>query len=522
LATSEFSQREPGEKNCFSSTLAQYEATQDFLALHSSEASSGGDPAIYLKDPGNLSFVNLDVLSFLERQIKERGDFLILKEKERQTEPFPKQFKLEYQLNSSGKMLESVADQQDSAVSLPFGSSKGKPVPQHWHMPQQPPYLKNSEHESPQKDTQLFWGLPSIHSESLSTTIPASGDSFFICFNRMFSASTIHESPILPHPTPPSLPEIQPQALYQTLSQSQSQHLHPAQDKAQLQSSLPILPPSPLPQLRKCGVHFHTPQSEALSLSPSEIHHLEYNVLQKNLESLWGLPCVIQKSQEKFCPPAPNISLVSRSSKTHVQISILPGDFPLNNELQKKLEHHLQKRLIQHRWGLPHRIHESLSKMSPLIEIPSESKNSDGVSWISSLKNQNSKELNNFQLSQPNTFRKRSSEMFPLEEGVGKEQGHSLEIGPDDHLASDQDGPSDNGLGCDSETDTVNNSESLSRNNSRTSVLSLDQNQLKDAMEINLNKKFEELSEGQTPSAVRSSQQSMEMTLPPPEKPPVK
>jgi hypothetical protein len=177
LATSEFSWREPGVKSWSSSNLTQYKAMQDFLSLHSSEASSGGDPAIYLIDPGNLSFVSLDVLSFLERQIKERDDLLIWKEKERKIEPFPKQFKLEYPLNSSGKMLVSVADQQDSAVSLPFGSSTRTPV--ELHMPQQHSYVKNSEHELTKKYTQLFWGLPSMHSESLSITVPAFGDCFF-------------------------------------------------------------------------------------------------------------------------------------------------------------------------------------------------------------------------------------------------------------------------------------------------------------------------------------------------------
>jgi hypothetical protein len=51
-------------------------------------------------------------------------------------------------------------------------------------------------------------------------------------------------------------------------------------------------------------------------------------------------------------------------------------------------------------------------------------------------------------------------------------------------------------------------------------VLSLDQKQLKDALEVHLKKKFGELSEGQIPSTVHSSQQSMKMTLPPPEKSP--
>lgn len=62
-------------KNWFSSNLAQY-------GVHSSEASFGGDTAVYLVGPSNLSFVSLYVFTFLERQIKKMGDFLMFKGKE--------------------------------------------------------------------------------------------------------------------------------------------------------------------------------------------------------------------------------------------------------------------------------------------------------------------------------------------------------------------------------------------------------------------------------------------------------
>lgn len=82
-----------------------------------------------------------------------------------------------------------------------------------------------------------------------------------------------------------------------------------------------------------------------------------------------GLPSVVQKSQESFCPSPPKLPLESRSFKAPPPRPILPRDFLLSTEVQMKLEHHLRKRLSQHRWGLPHRIHDSLSHMCPPSEL---------------------------------------------------------------------------------------------------------------------------------------------------------
>ncbi|XP_073092307.1 spermatogenesis-associated protein 31D3-like [Manis javanica] len=87
-------------------------------------------------------------------------------------------------------------------------------------------------------------------------------------------------------------------------------------------------------------------------------------VLQKQQECSWGLPTVVQRSQVKFCPLAPSFP-ICKASQPHASVSILPGEFPLSDEIWKKLEQHLRKRLIKHRYGLPYRVLESLSRMMP-------------------------------------------------------------------------------------------------------------------------------------------------------------
>ncbi|XP_007446790.1 PREDICTED: spermatogenesis-associated protein 31D1-like [Lipotes vexillifer] len=485
LSTSDFSWWQAHAKDSFPSTLAQCDFSQEFLDLHSSEASFGGDPAANLVEPGNLSFLSPDVLALLERQVQKRSNFLMWKEKENKKDSFPEQLRPDYQLNSSWKMLESIADKHDSAVCLPFWSSKDKSKELHVH--QQPPYPKTLEDHLQQKPIQFFWGLPSLHSESLPSAVHVLADSSSIfIFNRKSIASTGQESPVLPDPLPLSLPEIQPEPLPQTLPQSQPLPLTQVQSQADPQSPLPVIPSDPLPQIRICGVSFHRPQDESESLSSSEIQQLEWNILQKQQENLWGLPSVVQRSQEDFCPSAPNTPR-HRAPQAHVSISILPGEFPLSDEVRKKLEHHLRKRLIQHRWGLPRRIYESVSLMLPPngFSEASESVSNNGVSLISVFKGQSSKNVNR----------------------------HSLENGPKDHLLNDPKSSLGKDLGYDSEKDLNSQVVSLSEKNSRMSAESLGQRQLQNVLKVHLSKKFGEISEGRLPGTVRNSWHAIKQTL---------
>ncbi|XDB53140.1 hypothetical protein AB1E18_006663 [Capra hircus] len=197
--------------------------------------------------------------------------------------------------------------------------------------------------------------------------------------------------------------------------------------------------------------------------------------------------------------------------EAHVSVSILPGEFALSDELRKKLEHHLRKRLIQHRWGLPRRIKESVSLMLPpdgFLEA-SKSESSDGVSLISVFKGQSSKHVS-VELIQPGSFRERSLEMLQLEKDVGKDQEHSQENGQEDHLLKDSNSSSNKDLGYDSEKNINSQIVSLSEKNLRGSAESL---QLENVLKVHLSKKFEEINEGRLPGTVHSSWHAIKQTL---------
>uniref|UniRef100_G1Q5P7 Uncharacterized protein n=1 Tax=Myotis lucifugus TaxID=59463 RepID=G1Q5P7_MYOLU len=343
-------------------------------------------------------------------------------------------------------------------------------------------YPKTGEDNLKQKLTQLFWGLPTLHSESLSSAVHATGD-YSIFFNSISNSFTDQESPGLSDLQSPSLAEVQPQPLPQTLPQTQH-NLTEIQTQAHLQSPLPILPSSAITQNRVCEMNVHRPNYDSECHTSSETEHLECNVLLKEQESLWGLTSVVQ------------------SSKAHVAISIDPVEFPLSSEFRDKFEHHLRKRLIQHHQGQPCVIHGSLSLMRPLSNCSGilESKSSSGLSWISVDKDQSS-ENPNVGLSQPGSFYERSSEMFQIEEIEGKDEGPSQENDPKVHLLSDSKTSSHKDVGSGFDM-------SLSRENSMVVGHSVTQGQLENVQKVHVSKTVEKISESQVPETVRSSQHS--------------
>nr|XP_051689678.1 spermatogenesis-associated protein 31D1 isoform X17 [Oryctolagus cuniculus] len=319
------------------------------------------------------------------------------------------------------------------------------------------------------------------------------------------------ESPELPDPQPLLEPEIQSQPLPQDMRQPQSQ----VPTENQPQSSVPILPPYSLPQISTSGVGLHELLNEAEALLPSETQHLEHHLLKKKQENLWGLPSVVCKSQKDFCPPTPNLSLVSQSSKPHISISILPGDFVLNSELREKLEHHLLKRLIQNRWGLPCKVLESLFLINPQRDgsDTSESKSNQDLSGVCLFKGQISKDVVDLGLSQPGSFYKRTLEILPLED-VRKSRRPTQESGLSDHLMSDSRKSSDMDLWSDSEEDLECQVLNLSGNNSRASCMSLNEKQLENDLKANLSKKGKEIKESPIRRTLPGSQHSIKKTLP--------
>nr|XP_034358590.1 protein FAM205A-2-like [Arvicanthis niloticus] len=192
----------------------------------------------------------------------------------------------------------------------------------------------DSQSNLQKKFTQLFCGLPSMHSESLGST--------FLCTQGVSKDNTLKpsykdphflkESPLIPSPkaAPPTSSTFPNESLYE-------------HQRAQI--GVPLL-------------------------TLSECKTLEWHLLQRQLQLQWGLPAVIPGSpympshtQYKPCnkakpcgtlkafPPGKSFSVLTR------ELFFIPW------HARRLLEFHLQKQLIHLRWGLPQRIQHSIHKL---------------------------------------------------------------------------------------------------------------------------------------------------------------
>ncbi|XP_051050495.1 spermatogenesis-associated protein 31D3 [Phodopus roborovskii] len=494
-------------------TLTKFPHTRNQQPVdpHAAQASDQRLTKTHTVEPGNNLSPTPDVLALFKRQEQTETDFTASEHRKEETESFS------MPPNNSGKISASIAGPKNLEVSLPLGNEKdnaGDPL-----LLQQLSYPKTSEDQSDIKDTQLFWGLPSLHSESLKREAETSVNSSSVRadFNRMAKASTGNESPASTQPIQLPLPERDQQVWLQTLPESQTKPDSLTTSEAP-QPQIQSPPPSPLPQFRDCGVHFHGPPDEAQPLRPSEIRQLEYNVLQKSLESLLGLPTVTQRSQQSFCPPPPKLSMIRKSFKFSDPKSILPGDYPLDEEVRRTLEHHLRKRLIQHLWGLPHRVRQSLSLMSPQPEPPEllEPQRSRGPSGISPNKHNASRHPSG--VSQSESFPKKISETHPQKEKDMEVQRHDPEVDQKDHLQRDFHGATTGREHSESETDPELQPGNLSGKFAKPSLVKQCRKNSETLLRGHLSR-TKEMSDSNIPATEDRVQHCINMLQPPPQTP---
>ncbi|CAK6434130.1 unnamed protein product [Pipistrellus nathusii] len=290
-----------------------------------------------------------DEQSLLEIHITKITNVKILKKNEKDT-LYPKQMKPNYHLRSLGNTSTSLGAEQDTTTPQPFWIRKDE---------------QEQVHRPLQLCRQLFWGLPSLHSESLEATGWTSKSSSTLqpppfSFNSISSACPVQlqatVSPLLSHPQPmpplafpsppllPTVPQLPPPPLAQV----------------QPRCSLPALPPSSPPQIGSCGVSCPTARNETQFLISIEIPHPERPSLQKQVESGWDLSSVVKTSQEVF----------SVFTSSCPKDSILPENFPINPEPRKQLEPHLQNWHMQHSWELSPKIQEPPKPGQQQSELP--------------------------------------------------------------------------------------------------------------------------------------------------------
>ncbi|XP_059028629.1 spermatogenesis-associated protein 31E1-like [Mustela lutreola] len=356
---------------------------------------SGGPPeALFWGDPRHRQgetrippLNNPDIQKLLEILTAKRTELKFWKEKE-------KKERSKYQLTSFGRMLKSPGDGQDTMGCPSFWSISGKA--KQLFGAEKPPHPKIPGDSLEQKCSQLFWGLPFLHSESLVATVRVTDPPLelpSIIFNELSHAlplqiqasvtpglsltqdvqdpsappqpltQSLSQSLPLPLPQPLPLDQTQPRPL--PLDQPQLPPVAQPQTQASLAPSVPVGPPSLPPKMGSCEVSCPVAQKTPSYVSTA-LQNLECHFLKKQLESD-KVPAVVKRSQEVFSRGPPNLPQGGQAPKGHGSDSVLPGNL-IDSELRKQLEWHLWKRLMKQERGPPCRIHLS-RKIQPHQEF---------------------------------------------------------------------------------------------------------------------------------------------------------
>ncbi|XP_011379827.1 LOW QUALITY PROTEIN: protein FAM205A [Pteropus vampyrus] len=226
-----------------------------------------------------------------------------------------------------------------------------QPTPNHVALASPSPALKDLSGLSPhsgqqandsvghlqQKYSQLFCGLPSLHSESLVDTslgsqgLSSNGSMSKLPLKDPFLFKELSFLPLLPKTPPQSASPS---------SQSSPNWVTPS-DQQGAQINVPFL-------------------------TLAECEALEWHLLQRQLQLQWGLPAVFQRSQYtqspvqyEPCDESQSLETVKTSWPVR-PISVLTREllfFP--EHARRLLEFHLQRQLIHHRWGLPQKSQQS-------------------------------------------------------------------------------------------------------------------------------------------------------------------
>ncbi|XP_025278835.1 spermatogenesis-associated protein 31A6-like [Canis lupus baileyi] len=468
------------------STSTDYESQQEHLFHHSLEASFWGNPTDRQVGDANPSLFSSDDQKFLEIEVTKGVKINIWKEKEKDGS-YPQQMSPDYHLNSLGSMLKSLGAEPSTTSPQHFWNTKSKP--QQLPDPQQLSYPKVLGHPLQHKYNQLFWGLPSLHSESLVATAWISESSSALqspfLFNGISNTCPVQmqAKSLLSQSKPLSQLEFQSQPL-STTPQFQPPPLAQILTQEHLQSSLPILSPSSSPQIMACKISSPTAQDKSQFLIPTEIQHPEWPLLQEQLESGWALSSVIKGSQEVFSVFTSNLP------EDSLVVSILPENFPISPELRKQLEQHLQKWLIQHRWELPRKIQESLELRQLQGELPG-----------------TCQAKGKHRPSQPSAFIGKSSKDtqkvgFQMSQGMGKGLGYILGKVPKEFSRNAESSLMRfQGVGSEESESDVG----LSKSDSESDLLrSLDKN-LENILKGHLGRKLGHVSEGLIPESAHQS-----------------
>uniref|UniRef100_A0A5F4W4V0 SPATA31 domain-containing protein n=1 Tax=Callithrix jacchus TaxID=9483 RepID=A0A5F4W4V0_CALJA len=306
---------------------------QDHLSGHPPETSSSGDPTNSQMEAGSPFLLSSDGQNVVGIQVTERARINIREEKEKDGS-FPKQTNTEKHLNPLGNLVKSLNAEQDTTTLKPVWDMEDLKQSSSPQKLSDPGILK----EHFQKNySQLFWGLPSRHSESLEANAWVSERSSTLrspsfLFNGVPDVRPLQTettmSPLLYQAQRPSHLRPGSQPFISPTPPCQLSHMAQAEAQARLQSSFPVQAPALASPINNSGVACPASQNKTQALTFPEMQRPGWS--SKQPEGGLALPSRAQKPQDVFSAPTPNLPQGSLRA-------IIPENFPVSPELRSNL-----------------------------------------------------------------------------------------------------------------------------------------------------------------------------------------
>ncbi|XP_032187892.1 spermatogenesis-associated protein 31E1-like [Mustela erminea] len=305
-----------------------------------------------------------DVQKLLELLISKRVELKSWKEKEKVGSVFKKGCPDDH-VSFWGTLWKLLGTEQTTTTPPSFWNMKNKAEPLAQPQPFSSP--KVLEDHLQWKRSQLFWGLPSLHSESLMTTALFSTHSSPLQSPSVLFNGTSNCLPVLNQDQVSSQFSHAP-PLFHRGFQTQPSTLTLPQPQVPLAPSVPIRPPSLSSQRRTSRVSLATSQKKTQSFTPTKMQHLEWPLLPKQQGRGKTLPTMEKRSPKLFSQVPPKLLEDHQASRAHRSGSTYQGDFVIFNiqkpQLQRKLSRDKQQS------SLPHKVQLSLELRWPQDESP--------------------------------------------------------------------------------------------------------------------------------------------------------
>ncbi|XP_022348267.1 spermatogenesis-associated protein 31E1-like [Enhydra lutris kenyoni] len=233
-----------------------------------------------------------DVKKLLELLISKRVEPKSWKEKEKVGSVF-KQWCPDDHVSFWGTLWKLLGAEQNITTLPSFWNMKNKADPRAQPQPFSSP--KVLEDHLQWKRSQLFWGLPSLHSESLVATTLFSTHSSPLESPSVLFNGTSNCLPVLNQDQISSQFSHAPPLLHRGIQPKPSTLTLP-QPQVPLAPSVPIRPPSLPSQRKTSGVSCATSQNKTRSFIPTKMQHLEWPLLPKQQRRGKTLPTMEKRS----------------------------------------------------------------------------------------------------------------------------------------------------------------------------------------------------------------------------------